>query len=172
MINKIMQNFQSEQSVDGRRRLYNSLWALLIGLIVSILIISFTGNNPFEVFGFIFNEAIENSRFVVTTVVFIVATIGTALCFKSGIFNIGISGQMMAGGMSSVLILKLIGINEATIIFAVLAAIASGILVSITAGILKAFLNVDEVVSTILLNWTVFFVIKFIIRSNIPGLVT
>ncbi|MGL5617536.1 MAG: ABC transporter permease subunit [Metamycoplasmataceae bacterium] len=172
MINKIKENFYSEQLVEGRRKLYNSLWALLFGMIASILIISFTGNNPFEVFNFIYNEAVVNSKFIVTIVVFIVATIGTALCFKSGIFNIGVSGQMMAGGMTSVLILKLIGINGGTIFFAIIAAMISGLLVALTAGILKAFLNVNEVVSTILLNWSIFYVIKFIINFNIPGLVT
>ncbi|MGL5591791.1 MAG: ABC transporter permease subunit [Metamycoplasmataceae bacterium] len=172
MINKFKQSFASEQSVDGRRRLYNSLWALLFGIIVSVLIIAFTGNNPFEVFQFIYNEAVSNSQFVVTIAVFIVATIGTALCFKSGIFNIGVSGQMMAGGMTSILILKLIGINGGTIVFAIITAMLSGLLVALAAGVLKAFLNVNEVVSTILLNWTVFFIIKFIINLNIPGLVT
>ncbi|MGL5732890.1 MAG: ABC transporter permease subunit, partial [Metamycoplasmataceae bacterium] len=156
MINKLKQSFVSEQSIAGRRRLYNSLWALLIGTIVSILIIAFTGNNPFEVFLFIYNSAVDNSKFIVTIAVFVVATIGTALCFKSGIFNIGVSGQMMAGGITSILILKLIGINAGTIFFAIITAMISGLLIALIAGILKAFLNVNEVVSTILLNWLVF----------------
>ncbi|MGL5205338.1 MAG: ABC transporter permease subunit [Metamycoplasmataceae bacterium] len=172
MISKLQQTFSSEQAIDGRRRLYNSLWALLFGILVSILIITFTGNNPFDVFQFIYNDAVNNSQFIVTIAVFIVATIGTALCFKSGIFNIGVSGQMMAGGMTSVLILKLIGINGGTIAFAIITAMLSGLLVALTAGILKAFLNVNEVVSTILLNWSVFYVIKFLINLDIPGLVT
>ncbi|MGL6125069.1 MAG: ABC transporter permease [Metamycoplasmataceae bacterium] len=170
---KIKNNFLSEQSVGGRRRLYNSLWALLFGIISSILIILFTGNNPFEFFKFVFEDTIrQEAKFATTIVVFVIATIGTAMCFKSGIFNIGVSGQMMAGGMTTVLILKLIGINGGTIFFSIIAAIMSGILVSLTAGVLKAYLKVNEVVSTILLNWIVLFVITFIIKSQIPGLTT
>lgn len=170
---KMKENFFTEKEIGGRRRLYNSLWALLFGIVASILIISFTGNNPFEVFQVIFNDAIRQEvKFITTVIVFIIATLGTAMCFKSGIFNIGISGQMMAGGITSVLILKLVGINGGTITLSIILAMISGALVAATAGALKAFLKVNEVVSTIMLNWIIFYVIQFIIQSNIPGLVT
>ena len=169
----IKNNLSSEKEVNGRRRLYNSLWALLFGVLVSVLIIAITGNNPFEVFETIFSDAIgQNVGFVTTTIVFIVATLGTALCFKSGIFNIGVSGQMMAGGITSILILKLVGINGGTIVLSILLSMISGALVAMVVGVLKAFLKVNEVVSTILLNWIVFYIIKFIIQSDIPGLVS
>ena len=177
MINKLFTNFKkhfvSEKEVLGRRRLYNSLWALFFGVLASILIIAVTGNNPFEVFQVIFKDAVsQDVRFITTTVVFIIATLGTALCFKSGIFNIGVSGQMMAGGITSILILKLVGINGGTIVLSIILSMVSGALVALVVGVLKAFLKVNEVVSTILLNWVVFYIIKFIIQSDIPGLVT
>lgn len=170
---KYKEKFNSEKGVGGRRRLYNSLWALLFGVLTSVLVIAITGNNPFEVFQVIFQDATNQEvRFITTTVVFIIATLGTAMCFKSGIFNIGISGQMMAGGITSILILKLVGVNGGTITMSIILSMISGALVAGITGVLKAFLKVNEVVSTILLNWIVFYVIKFIIQSNIPGLVT
>ena len=169
----VKNHLSSEKEVNGRRRLYNSLWALLFGVLASTLIIAITGNNPFEVFEVIFSDAIaQNVGFITTTIVFVVATLGTALCFKSGIFNIGVSGQMMAGGITSILILKLVGINGGTIVLSILLSMVSGALVAMVVGVLKAFLKVNEVVSTILLNWIVFYIIKFIIQSDIPGLVS
>ncbi len=170
---QMKKNFFNEKEINGRRRLYNSLWAFLFGILASILIIAMTGNNPFEVFQVIFQDAVnQNVRFITTTVVFIVATLGTAICFKSGIFNIGVSGQMMAGGITSILILKLIGINGGTIFLSIILSMLSGAIVAMVVGLLKAFLKVNEVVSTILLNWVVFYIVKFIIQSNIPGLVS
>jgi simple sugar transport system permease protein len=126
---------------------------LLFGVLASILIIGVTGNNPFEVFELIFKDAVaQDVRFITTTVVFIIATLGTALCFKSGIFNIGVSGQMMAGGITSILILKLVGINGGTIVLSIIMSMISGALVAFVVGILKSYLKVNEVVSTILLN--------------------
>ncbi|MDK2819616.1 MAG: hypothetical protein KFW07_02145 [Mycoplasmataceae bacterium] len=170
---KFKSHFQSEKEVNGRRRLYNSLWALFFGFLASVLIILMTGNNPFEVFSVMFNDASNQTiKFTTTIIVFIIATLGTAMCFKSGIFNIGVSGQMMAGGVTTVLIMKLIGINGGTIVLAIIISMLIGALVAFIAGILKAFLRVNEVVSTILINWTIFYVVKFIIKSDIKGLVS
>ena len=170
---KIKNHFRSEKEVNGRRRLYNSLWALFFGFLASILIILITGNNPFEVFSVMFDDAYNQKvKFTTTIIVFIIATLGTAMCFKAGIFNIGTSGQMMAAGITTVLIMKLIGVNGGTIVLAIVLSMLIGALVALVAGILKAFLRVNEVVSTILINWTIFYVVKFIIKSDIKGLVS
>ncbi len=165
--------FNSEDKTSGRRRLFNSIWSLIFGILASFLIILITGNNPFEVFKTIFQDSIgQETRFITTTVVFIVATLGTAMCFKSGIFNIGVSGQMMAGGMTTILILKLIGVSSGTVVLSIFISILIGGLVAFFAASLKAFFNVNEVVLTILLNWIIFYIIKFIIKSEFPGLTT
>jgi simple sugar transport system permease protein len=58
----------------------------------------------------------------------------------------------MAGGITSILILKLVGINGGTIVLSIILSMVSGALVALVVGVLKAFLKVNEVVSTILLN--------------------
>ena len=170
-IKNFKNHFHREDKVSGRRKFLNSLWALVFGILISSIIILFTGNNPFDIFQAIFNDSTSQTvRFVTTTVVFIIATLGTAMCFKAGIFNIGISGQMMSGGITTILILKLIGINPGTILLSVFISILAGALIAFIAGFLKAFFKVNEVVSTILINWIIFYIIKFIIKSEFPGL--
>jgi simple sugar transport system permease protein len=70
-------------------------------------------------------------------------------------FNIGISGQMLFGGIFAVIIGQNflggmpMGVGQLIII---LLGIVGGMFVAGLVGVLKAYLNVNEVVSSILFN--------------------
>ena len=168
---KIRQIFTGEHTQSGRRKLFNSLWAVLAGFLICGIIIAFTGNNPFIVFLTLFSDGMSvfGNKFVSIFVAYVISSLAVALCFKCGLFNIGISGQMMMGGFSTLLIFQGLSINGATITFALIMSIVAGAFVALIAGALKTYFNVNEVVSTIMLNWIVFFVIKFVVQSFPAG---
>ena len=71
-------------------------------------------------------------------------------CYQTGLFNIGAAGQYVAGaGACLYCALKL---NLPWYICLLAALIAGGIL-GIIVGLLKSYLNVNEVISGIMLNW-------------------
>ena len=164
---KIKQIFVGDHTQPARRRLFNSLWAILMGFVVCGIIIAFTGNNPFIVFFTLFNDGISvfGNKFITVFIAYVISSLAVALCFKCGLFNIGISGQMMMGGFTTLLIFQGLSINGGTVAFALIMSIVAGALVALLAGFLKTYFNVNEVVSTIMLNWVIFFVIKFVVQS-------
>lgn len=163
--------FFSDHNKSPRRKFYNTLWAILFGFIVSGLIILFSGHNPFKVFISLFTEGTTTfgNKLVSVFVAYLIASLAVAICFKSGLFNIGISGQMMMGGFTTLLIFKKMSINGSNVVLAIFIAMLIGLALALVAGMLKIFFGINEVVSTIMLNWIAFFVIKFLVQK-ISGL--
>lgn len=80
----------------------------------------------------------------------IMTGLSVAFAFKTGLFNIGAAGQYVLGalgGLYSALILHL------PWYVCLLIATACGAIWGAIPGILKAFLNVNEVITCIMLNW-------------------
>ena len=92
----------------------------------------------------------------------ILTGLSVACAFKTGLFNIGSSGQLLLGGLGA----TLIGLNFALpkpllLLFMLLVAIMLGAVWGLVPGLLKAFFNVHEVVCTIMMNWFAYWVVYF-----------
>ena len=93
--------------------------------------------------------------------------------FKSGLFNIGISGQMlMAGFTASVLV----GYTELPAFIAIPLVVIVGIVVGTLMGAIVGFLkhkfNIHEVVSTIMFNYIVQYLVAFFINVKFMNAIT
>ncbi len=162
--------FFNDHQYSSRRKIYNTLWAIIFGFIISGIIISFTGNNPFLVFGSIFYQGSTTfgNKLVSVFVSYLFASLAVAICFKAGLFNIGISGQMMSSGFITLVIFRSYLINHSQIdggvfCLAMFSSIIIGSFIALLAGLLKTCFGINEVVSTIMINWVLFFLIKFFI---------
>jgi simple sugar transport system permease protein len=94
------------------------------------------------------------SKTISTIAIFAVGALSFLVAFRSGLFNIGISGQMLFGAIIAILFAQHMGnvpIGAGQILI-LLIAIFFGALVAGIIGALKAFLNVNEVVSSIMFN--------------------
>ncbi len=98
--------------------------------------------------------------------ILIVGGLAFIFAYKAGLFNIGISGQMVAGGTAATLMCHLAkitpGLNQVLI---VLVSMGIGALVAAIIGALKAYLRVNEVVSSIMFNWIIYFMSILILSS-------
>ncbi|WP_434336897.1 ABC transporter permease [Mesomycoplasma conjunctivae] len=152
------------------QKVYSSLWAIFFGLILSSIFIGSFGYNPFLVFKqMIFDIAFspfQQRNFVLTLVVFLVASVGVGVAFKAGLFNIGIPGQMMISGLFSLLImfnLKNLSVHSRLFLGAII-GISSSAMIGTLVGILKVYFRTNEVISTILINWIIYYISKFFIE--------
>jgi simple sugar transport system permease protein len=90
-------------------------------------------------------------------------------CSRTGLFNIGASGQFIVGAFAAVLV----GVKCAFIpgpllwIAALLAAGIAGALWGSLSGFLKAHFNVNEVISCIMLNYIGMYLVNFLITKLI-----
>lgn len=151
-----------------------SLIAVVIGLIVGIIIIVVT--NPAaagEVIPIFFKGPFTRGLvgfgdlfYHVTPI--LMTGLSVAFAYQTGLFNIGASGQFITGGFIAVLICAKFesSISPSLLWFPALiaAAIAGGLLASIV-GMLKAYRNVNEVISCIMLNYISMYSVNYFIRK-------
>jgi|LAHS01.1.fsa_nt_gb general nucleoside transport system permease protein len=91
--------------------------------------------------------------------------VAIAFAFKLGLFNIGLTGQVTIGAFVGVM-LGLSGCNWAV---CMLVAMLSGAAIGLLTGYLKARFNVNEVLSGIMLNWIIYYMIGIIGTLWIPS---
>lgn len=96
----------------------------------------------------------------------VLASLGMAVGFRAGLFNIGAEGQLLIGGMAAVIV----GFNFAGmpafihLPLALLAGAIAGGLYAGIAGWLRAATGAHEVISTIMLNLMSYRLVDFILR--------
>ncbi|WP_337896723.1 ABC transporter permease [Mesomycoplasma ovipneumoniae] len=170
--NFFFKKLEKNTSKSLSEKILSTFWAIFFGILVSFIFIWSFGYNPLRVYytivfkiAFAWNEV---RNLLLITSIFIFASIAIAIPFKSGLFNIGLPAQMMISGIVSLMIvlnLTSINIYARLLIAALLGILTSGILGSLV-GILKSYLKINEVISTILLNWIIFYIGKFFLTST------
>lgn len=87
----------------------------------------------------------------------IMTGLSVALAYKTGLFNIGAPGQYLMGTMSAIVIALSLDTSKIPAglvwILAFLTAAVAGALWGCIPGFFKAFLNVNEVITSIMTNW-------------------
>ncbi len=145
----------------------------LIAFIAGGFVVLLTGHNPFSTYKAIFNgtglqwifpwvtgsarttAAFNLQQTLIATTPLILVGLAVAFAFRAGLFNIGGQGQYTVGGIVAVWIGSSFAGMPAVphIVLAVAGAALAGAAWAGIAGILKATLGVNEVISTIMLNW-------------------
>ena len=167
---------------DMTKKILASLLSILIGLVVGSVIIAAVGfSNPELgassvwdgiriVFAGLFSTGrtasgvltwgfnstnFGNMLFRATPL--IMTGLSVAVAFKTGLFNIGAPGQYLMGTLASLCIA--LGIPSSSVapwliwILAFLGGVAAGAVWGAIPGALKAFLNINEVLASIMTNW-------------------
>lgn len=93
--------------------------------------------------------------------------------FKSGLFNIGISGQMLMSGFLATVFVGYAKLPSVIAIpLVVIVGIVTGMLMGALVGFLKYKFNIHEVVSTIMFNYIVQYLVAFFINVKYMNAVT
>lgn len=97
----------------------------------------------------------------------IFASLAVAVALKAGLFNIGVSGQMLAAGFVSTVIVGYSNLAApiAKPLVIVIAVVVGG-LVGAFIGWLKYKFNINEVVSSIMINYIIQYVVAFLINTR------
>ena len=142
-----------------------SIITVILGVIAGSILILAIGKNPFVAFEKIIFGALSNTRRIGNTLAYstqlILVGLSVSFAFKTGLFNIGGAGQMLVGGLAASLFAHKVTFLPAPLHYLALILIAgaAGALWGYIPGLLKAKFNVHEVVGTIMLNWTAFWIV-------------
>ena len=196
-----MNGFKNFMSKDGVRKVLASLISILIGLIVGAIVVLVVGFSNSDIgtkgalegiqlifFGILstgrdavgtltwgFNSAsVGNMLFRATPL--ILTGLSVALAFKTGLFNIGAPGQYLVGTAATLFIALSIPTAAVPLwliwIMAFLGGMLAGALWGCIPGLLKAFLNINEVIACIMTNWIAANLVTWIFDiSNLKNIV-
>jgi simple sugar transport system permease protein len=152
--------------------LFTSLLAVVIALILGGVVIIVVGGNPIASYAHIARASLGSvgvfSDTLVKATPLILVSLSATIAFRMKLWNIGAEGQFFLGafGASVVVLIPLLPETAPRwlyIITCMIAAIAMGALWGFVPGFLKAKYNVNEIISTLMMNyiavqWNNFFI--------------
>ncbi len=151
-----------------------SLFAIILGLLTGliILLVANPGQAVSGFFMIMFGAWSEGLKSIGMTFYYATPIICTGLAvgfaFKTGLFNIGATGQFTMGAFAAVIVgTSCSFLGSAQWIVGLLAAVVAGALWALLPGLLKAFLNVHEVISSIMMNYIGMYLVNYTV-SNVP----
>lgn len=101
---------------------------------------------------------------LIKTAPLMMCALSVCFCYKVGLFNIGVAGQYVAGaGMSLACALIL----QLPWYVCILAAALGGAVLGAISGALKAYRNVNEVISGIMLNWITLYLVNMVLSNPV-----
>lgn len=145
--------------------------ATLAALGVFALILLALGANPIEAYGALVEGAVGSPNAIADTLVkatpLLLIGLGICIAFRGGVVNIGGEGQLVVGAIASTLIgLKFPDSPGYVIIpLALLLGFLAGAIWGGIPGILKAYFNVNEILSTIMMNQIAVQGMNFLLRG-------
>ncbi|WP_226658277.1 ABC transporter permease [Pseudalkalibacillus hwajinpoensis] len=153
------------------------LLSVALGLLVGGIIMLVSGYNPIVAYAALFNGIFSNTYVLGETVrqmtPLILSGLAVAFAFRTGLFNIGVEGQLLVGWLASVYVgLQFEGLSPIVHIpLAIIAAALAGAIWAFVPGFLKAKYQVHEVITTIMMNYVALHVVNAIIRTYLlaPG---
>ncbi|HEX9616004.1 MAG TPA: ABC transporter permease [Anaerolineales bacterium] len=134
------------------------LLATLAALAVGAVMLFLLGANPVEAYGALLQGAFGSTNALADTLVkatpLLLVGLGICIAFRGGVINIGGEGQLVVGAVSATLVgLSFPGASGWVIIpLALLTGFLAGAIWGGIPGLLKAYFNVNEILSTIMMN--------------------
>ena len=160
-----------ERSNQSLMKVIVSLVAILLGFIVGALLMISSGANPFEGFSYLFKGGLSSITRVCNTIAYGIPLILTGLsisfAYKTGLFNIGATGQFLMGGLAANVLALTLDLPRIFLLpIVIIGAIVGGMVWASVPGFLKAKFNVNEVVSCIMMNWVAYYIVYYVILDN------
>ena len=152
--------------------------ALAVALLVGALLILAAGANPWHAYMALADGAVGSAYALGVslqkTTPLVLTGLSVLLAFRAGMLNIGAEGQLYMGALASVLVgAYLTGLPAAVhVALALVAGCVAGALWAGIAGVLKATRGVNEIISTIMLNFIAIYLVSYLVQGPIaepPG---
>jgi ABC-type uncharacterized transport system permease subunit len=157
-------------------RLAVPVFAVILGLLAGAIIMMVSGYNPIQGYASLFDGIVGDSYVLGETIramtPLILSGLAVAFAFRTGLFNIGVEGQLLVGWLASVWVGIAFDLPKIIHLpLAIIVAALAGALWGFIPGLLKAKLKVHEVIVTIMMNYIALHVTNALIRTFliVPG---
>lgn len=146
----------------SKRNYTNTLSTVLsiaIAVLLGCLLIVLVSDEPLDAMKSLLVLPLSNA-FYINSIInkatpLILVGLSASVAFRTGLFNMGVQGQFYIGAfMAAIAADYIVGLPKALHILVVfIIAVAAGAVYASAAGMLKAYFNINEVVTTLMLNY-------------------
>lgn len=166
---------------EKRQAITIPLFAILMSLIVGAVVIALLGKNPLIAYKNLLqgsglwqkasyagykNVVTDFTSFLNAWTPMLLAALAVAMGLRTGLFNIGVSGQMLLAGFIATITVGYSNLPMAAALpLVILIGMAVGALTGGLIGWLKYKFNINEVVSSIMINYIAQYVVSFFINT-------
>lgn len=145
--------------------------AIILSLLIAAVIMAAGGYDPLKAYAALFEGSFGSFNAIANTlsksIPLLFAGLSFAFAIKGGMFNIGGEGQLYMGAfLSAVTAIAMDGMSRWIVIpAAILAGMAGGAAVGGIIGVLKAKLNINEVIAAIMMNYIALYVTSYFVNN-------
>jgi simple sugar transport system permease protein len=159
------------------RSIFPAFLAIVLALLLSGIIMLVMGYNPVAAYIALVDSAFGSSSAIGTTITkalpLLIAGLGVIIAYRAEIFNIGIEGQILIGGVFAAAVTTTFsGLPPLLHIpLGLVAGVLGGMFYAYLPGWLRAYRGINEVIVTLLLNYVAVLLVSWVVRGPLraPG---
>ena len=159
---------------EGTASFFSAVAAVVMGLLVGLIVLLFASPaNAFAGFRMILTGGLADMKSLGQVLYYatpiIMTGLSVAFANKTGLFNIGGAGQYMVGSFAAVYV----GVEWTFLppilhcFVAIIAAALAGAIWGLIPGLMKAYCNVNEVISCIMMNYIGLNLVNLLVRQTV-----
>jgi simple sugar transport system permease protein len=144
-------------------------FAIIIALLAGAIALGFTEANPLEAYYLMFVSPLTNSSDIISIfermIPLFLAGLAVYLPLKSGVWNIGVEAQFIAGGIIATWVAVSVQFPAILMLVMLIAGSLVGGLLGIIPGYLRATYGTNEIITTLLLSLIIIQVNEYVITG-------
>lgn len=153
---------------DSMKILSGPVLIILVALLFSTILLGASGFPPFAIVqGFIQSLTGDLAGTIRWSTPLIISGLAVCITYRAGIFNLGVDGQLLMGAAAGTI--TALNVNTGVVfldnILIYAAAIAAGAAYAAIPALLRIYLNSNEIVSTLLLNFVAVLFVDYLITG-------
>ncbi len=171
MSNTNIKTTKKQNNQLALRKFKESIIAIVISILLGMALMAIVdpGLIPvflYSIYDLSFGNLTDVSNFLANLTWMIPLGLSLGVSFRIGVFNIGSAGQMFAGGFIAFLFATSTDIGQYGWIFVLIIGMIIGMAISMIIALLKNLFNINEVITSIMFNWAIFFLIRNVVPVN------
>jgi general nucleoside transport system permease protein len=149
------------------------LLSLVAGFFIASFFIRLSGSTAIEAFQGMAQGAFGDRKKILESLLraspLLFTGLATVVAFRAQIWSIGQEGQLLSGAMMAYFLYTIFGpvlSRPALLVVVVLGGILGGAILGAIAGAMKAYANVDVIISTMMLNYVVAHILSMLVYDK------
>ena len=169
-LNKLKHVLSDSTRINVARYVLSLIATLIIGYILIVVNNADAGVAIREMFKGAFGSKLAVGNTIHWAIPCMLVGIAAAVAFKSGVFNLGLEGQLYFGALVSACIGYMVEMPHIVhVIVCILGGGLAGLLYALIPALMKLYFKIDEVITTLLLNYVALLATEYITLRLMGG---